>query len=39
MLFADIDAEDLDQSEADAHQQQPIRKAAWVDEDDELEEE
>lgn len=39
MLSTDMDAEDLDQSEDDAQQQQPIRKAAWVDEDDELEEE
>uniref|UniRef100_H3BXR2 U3 small nucleolar RNA-associated protein 18 homolog n=1 Tax=Tetraodon nigroviridis TaxID=99883 RepID=H3BXR2_TETNG len=34
-----LDREDLDQSEDEAHQQQPIRKAVWVDEDDELEEE
>lgn len=39
MLSADLDAEELDQSEGDAHHQQPIRKAAWVDEDDEHEEE
>lgn len=39
MLSTDVDTVELDQSEDDAQQQQPIRKAAWVDEDDELEEE
>lgn len=38
MLSADLHT-DLDQSEDEAQQHPPIRAAAWVDEDDELEEE
>lgn len=39
ILLADMDDKNVGQSEGEAHQQQPIRKAAWFDEDDELEEE
>lgn len=39
ILAGEPDDKDLGQSEGRTHQQQPIRKAVWLDEDDELEEE